>query len=81
MSRRRYRGIRGLRSPNWAIFSRLLGGESEQHGELLSYLLFEPDFIDEVINLGCDDARRWLDRVTGPDAPWYTAPIDTLPNT
>ncbi|MDQ6784017.1 MAG: patatin-like phospholipase family protein [Actinomycetota bacterium] len=77
---RRYRGHRGLRAPELALLSRLLGGPGEQHGELISYILFEPAFHEEVIALGCADARRWLERVTGPDAPWYTEPIDTLPD-
>jgi NTE family protein len=78
--RRRYGGHRGWRSPELVVLSRLLGGESEQHGELLSYLLFDPEFHEAVIDLGRTDARRWLDRVNGPDAPWYTDPIDTLPD-
>jgi NTE family protein len=76
--RRHYGGLRGLRAPDLAILSRLLGGESEQHGEMISYLLFEPEFHEQAIALGRDDAERWLKRVSGPDAPWYTAPIDTL---
>lgn len=78
--RRRYGGHRGWRSPELVVLSRLLGGESEQHGELLSYLLFDPEFHEAVIDLGRSDARRWLARVNGPDAPWYTDPIDTLPD-
>lgn len=30
--------------------------------------------------LGRRDAQRWFERVTGPDGPWYTDPIDTLPD-
>jgi NTE family protein len=78
--RRRYGGLRGLRAPDVAILSRLLGGESEQHGELISYLFFDPEFHEQAIALGRDDAERWLERVSGPDAPWYAAPIDALPD-
>jgi NTE family protein len=77
---RRYRGYRALNAPDLAIISRLLGNESEQHGELISYLMFEPEYLEEVITLGHRDANRWLDRVPGPDAPWYLPPIDTLPD-
>jgi hypothetical protein len=35
---------------------------------------------EEIIGLGRGDAHRWLERVTGPNAPWYTDPIDTLPD-
>lgn len=78
---RRYGGHRVLRAPDLVILSRLLGGESEQHGELISYLLFDPDFIKEAIALGRSDADRWLERVSRPDAPWHAAPIEGLPHT
>lgn len=77
---RRFSGYRGLRAPDLAVLSRLLGGQSEQHGELISYLLFEPAFHEEIIALGRRDAQRWFERVTGPNGPWYTDPIDTLPD-
>lgn len=77
---RRFGGHRGLRAPDMAILSRLLGGRSEQHGEIISYVLFEPEFHRRLIDLGRHDARRWFDRVTGPDVPWFTDPIDTLPD-
>ncbi|MDQ2726436.1 MAG: patatin-like phospholipase family protein [Actinomycetota bacterium] len=77
---RRFGGYRGLRDPDMAVLSRLLGGQSEQHGELISYVLFEPAFHEELIALGRRDAHRWLERVTGADAPWYTKPIDSLPD-
>lgn len=78
--RRYYRSYRALKAPDLLILSRLLGGESEQHGELISYLMFDPEFIDETIALGRRDAQRWLDRVPAPDAPWYLPSIDTLPD-
>jgi NTE family protein len=78
--RRRYRSYRAIKAPDLAILSRVLGGESEQHGELMSYLMFDPEFLDATIALGQLDAHRWLDRVRGPDAPWYLRPIDTLPS-
>jgi len=78
--RQNYRSYRAIKAPDLVILSRLLGGESEQHGELISYLMFDPDFINEIIARGHHDARRWLDRVPAPDAPWYLPPIDTLPD-
>jgi NTE family protein len=78
--RRHYRGFQAVKTPDLAIVSRLLGGESEQHGELISYLMFAPEFIDQAIALGNRDAHRWLERVTGPESPWYLPPIDTLPD-
>lgn len=78
--RRRYRGLRALTAPDLAVISRLLGSESEQHGELISYLMFEPEFLEATITLGNHDAHRWLDRIPDDDAPWYVPPIDTLPD-
>ena len=74
--RSRYRGIKGLRSPDLALLNRLLGGDSPTHGELLSYLLFDRDFIDELIAMGRADARRWLHSPPGPDDPWQVDPLD-----
>lgn len=78
--RRNYGGYRAVSAPDLAVLSRLLGGESEQHGELMSYLLFAGGFVGESMVIGRYDACRWLDRVPGPDAPWYLPSIDTLPD-
>lgn len=78
--RRNYAGYRAVSAPDLAILSRLLGGESEQHGELMSYLLFAGGFVGEAMVVGRYDASRWLDRVPGSYAPWYLPSIDTLPD-
>ncbi|MEA2457352.1 MAG: hypothetical protein QOC95_324 [Thermoleophilaceae bacterium] len=62
---RRYGGLRGLRSPDYPLLSRLLGGRTRSRGELLSFLLFDPDFVAELVEAGRRDARRWLDRHPG----------------
>ena len=74
----RYAGLKGLRSPDFALLTRLLGGAGHSHGELLSYLFFERDYVDGLIEMGRSDAKSWLDRVDGPDAPWYRDPVDQL---
>ncbi len=74
--RSRYRGLRGLRSPDLALLNRLLGRDSATHGELLSYVLFDREFIDALIAMGRDDARRWLRSPPGPDEPWQVEPLD-----
>jgi NTE family protein len=58
---RRYGGLRGLLSPDYPLLSRLLGGRTRSRGELLSFLLFDREFVAELIEAGRRDARRWLD--------------------
>jgi NTE family protein len=74
--RARYGGLKGLRSPDFPLLNRLLGGDSPAHGELLSYLLFDRDFIDALIDLGRADAARWLNAPRGPEQPWQTELLD-----
>jgi NTE family protein len=51
-----------VHSPNVALLGRLLaGGRDAAHGELLSYLFFDGEFADALIELGRLDARRWLE--------------------
>jgi NTE family protein len=58
-----YSGLKGWLRPDYPFMSRLLGGgRSPARGELLSFLLFDPDHVDRLIELGKRDARRWLDR-------------------
>lgn len=76
--RERYAGLKGLRSPDFALLTGLLGGEGHSHGELLSYLFFEREFVDGLIEMGRSDATSWLERVDGPEAPWYLDPVDLL---
>ncbi len=61
------RGLEALRSPDIALLDRLIGGTHSTHGELLSYLLFDPDFIDALIEQGRHDATAMLQ--SRPD-PW-----------
>jgi hypothetical protein len=64
--------------PDIAILGRLLGGVSESHGELLSYLMFTPEFTSALIEQGERDASAWLDRDWGEDGPWLRKPVDVL---
>ena len=79
--RDRYGGLKGLRSPDFPLLNRLLGGESPTHGELLSYLFFDREFIEELIRMGQRDARRWLRVGPGPDDPWQIEPLDAFTRT
>lgn len=60
--REHYSGaLQSLRSPNIALLGRLIGGGADpRHADLLSFLLFAPEFAQALIELGRRDARRWL---------------------
>jgi NTE family protein len=77
----RYGGLKALRSPDLAVLSRLLGGQSHTHGELLSYLLFDREFITALIEMGSHDAEAWLKAPPGADEPWQTDPLDAFTQT
>ncbi len=57
-----YRGLRGLRrSRDVTLLGRAVsGGRDADHGELLSYLFFAPEFTGALADLGRADAERWL---------------------
>jgi len=59
---RRYGGPRGLRDLDYIVISRVLGGRSRQRGELLSFLLFDEQFVAALLAMGRRDAVRWLRR-------------------
>jgi NTE family protein len=76
--RSRYGGWKGLRSPDFQILNRLIGGDSPTHGELLSYLFFDSEFVEELIEMGKRDARKWLDSAPGPEDPWQVEPLEAF---
>lgn len=57
----RYGGLRGVRSPDYLLLSRVLSGSARGRGELLSFLLFDPTFVELLIEAGKRDASRWLE--------------------
>jgi NTE family protein len=66
--------LRGtLGDPDLQVMHRLLGSDSPLQGELLSYLLFDPDFFEAASDLGRRDARRWVE--DNPDL-WRTDGLD-----
>ncbi len=75
--RSRYGGVRAVRHPDLALLSRLLGGESQAHGEFLSLLFFDAEFAAELVRLGQQDARAWLAEAH-EDGPWQVGPLSTL---
>jgi NTE family protein len=58
----RTRGWRTLTDPDYAVLSLLLGRGQASAAELLSFLLFDTDHVEALIEEGSADARRWLDR-------------------
>ncbi len=77
----RYGGLKSVRSPDLAVLARLIGGQNHAHGELLSYLLFDQEFIGELIEMGERDANAWLNAPPGPSEPWQLDPLDAFTET
>ncbi len=61
-----------LSDPDLQVMHRLMGSDSPLQGELLSYLLFDPDFFDAAAGLGRRDAQAWVD--AEPDL-WRTSAV------
>jgi NTE family protein len=76
--RERYGGLKSLRSPDFRLINELLGGDSPTHGELLSLLFFDREFIEELIDLGRQDTRRWLAEAHDGEGPWQIGPLSSL---
>jgi len=76
--RKHYHGLGGLRrSPDIDILGKLIGAGAEAaNATLLSLLLFDPEFIESLIDLGASDARRWIGkRHDGPEPLWQLGRI------
>jgi NTE family protein len=58
----RYGGLRRLRDPDFALIAAALGSRTRARGELLSFLLFDEEFVAALLRMGARDARRWLRR-------------------
>ena len=54
-----------MRNVDFGVMARALGGAHRSRGELLSFLLFDEQFISALIEMGKRDARRWLRRHPG----------------
>lgn len=71
--RRRYSGAGARRGPDFVVLHRLAGGDSPLQGELLSYLLFDRQFLGELVRLGRARGERWL-----AEEGWRTDVLDEL---
>ncbi|MFZ0041994.1 MAG: patatin-like phospholipase family protein [Solirubrobacteraceae bacterium] len=58
----RYGGLRGLRDLDFVLMAGALGSRTRARGELLSFLLFDSEFVAGLLALGARDAKRWLRR-------------------
>jgi NTE family protein len=59
---RRFGGARALLDPDYLLLSRVLGGRTRSRGELLSFLMFDGEFTEALIEMAKRDAERWLRR-------------------
>lgn len=58
-----YGGVRAATAPpDLLLLGRLLRGRTDAGGDLLSFLFFEPAYVEALIAAGQADARRWLRR-------------------
>jgi len=76
--REHYSGpLQAVRAPDIALLTRLVAGYADsQHAELLSFLLFAPEFTRALIELGQADARRWIENVHEFDELWQVRPLE-----
>jgi NTE family protein len=58
----RYGGLRRLRDPDFMVIAAALGSRTRARGELLSFLMFDEEFVAALLRMGARDARRWLRR-------------------
>jgi NTE family protein len=75
--RSRYGGLKSLRSVDFGLLNAIIDAESTNHGELLSYLFFDAEFIEELIAMGRRDGQAWVDRTVANDSFWSTTAFPT----
>lgn len=59
--------LRGLAQPDLPLLARMVTGDGDRRGDVLSYLLFDRGFVDRAVALGSDDAAKAL-----ANDPWHT---------
>ena len=65
-----------LRHRDVAALARVVDGDADvRHADLLSLLLFTPEFSRALIALGQEDAHRWLARPHDLDDLWQVGPL------
>lgn len=67
---------RTLGHPDIAMLARVVDGDADaRHADLLSLLLFTPEFSKALITLGQEDARRWMRTPHDLDDLWQVGPL------
>lgn len=61
-----------LRHPDLLLLGRLLGGTGPRRGDLMSYLFFDPGFLQAAIEQGQQDASTVLTGAAPGTLPWRT---------
>ena len=65
-----------IRHPDISLFAQTVGGGADVgHAELLSFLLFTPEFARALVAMGQEDASRWLQSDHDRDALWQEGPL------
>jgi len=74
--RQHYSGSLQAITSDIALLARLtVAGADVHHAALLSFLLFAPEFARALIELGEQDARRWIDQAHDLDELWQVGPL------
>jgi NTE family protein len=75
--REHYSGAgRALSHPDIAMLARVVDGDADvRHADLLSLLLFTPEFSRALIRLGQEDARHWMQTPHDLDDLWQVGPL------
>jgi len=73
-------GVSIGRHPDIGLLARLVGGGGDVgHAELLSFLLFTPEFSRALIEQGRQDARSWMQTGHDLDDLWQERPLPAVP--
>ncbi len=68
--------VQAARSPDVALLAKLTAARDDvAHAALLSFLLFAPEFAQALIELGRQDATRWLEQAHDLDDLWQVGPL------
>jgi NTE family protein len=62
-----------LRDPTMRVMGRLLDGDGDRRGDLLSYLYFDPEFAAAAIELGQRDVAAVFAGVPDGEIPWQVS--------